>query len=81
MFGYSMGAGVALMLTVKHPEMVRKVAFASVMYNTGGLHPGLIDGLAGLKPEHMMGSPWQVEDATIAPCPEIFLRWSPRSRT
>src|SRR5215216_3166426 len=51
LFGYSMGAGVALMVAIKHPDRVRKLVLASVTYNTDGLHPGLMKGLEGLQPE------------------------------
>lgn len=71
-FGYSMGAGVALLTAIRHPEVVRKLAVASVTYSPEGMHPGLMEGMSGLKPEHLMGSPWQVEYATIAPRPEDF---------
>jgi len=72
LFGYSMGAGVALQVAIKYPDLVRKLVVASVTYTKDGLHPGLIEGLAGLKPEYMMGTPWQEEYARIAPRPEDF---------
>jgi pimeloyl-ACP methyl ester carboxylesterase len=71
-FGYSMGAGAALFLALKHPALVRKLAVASVTYNVGGLHPGLLDGLDQIKPEMMHGSPWHTEYLNIAPKPENF---------
>ena len=45
-FGYSMGAAVALRVALRHPEMVRKLVLASVTYNLSGIHPGLMEGLA-----------------------------------
>jgi len=72
LFGYSMGAGIALQLAIQHPELVRKVVVAAVTYNNDGFHPGLIAGLEGLQPEHLMGTPWQEEYARIAPNPEDF---------
>src|SRR5947208_4957827 len=42
-FGYSLGAAVALYLALQHPEMVRKLVIASVSYRNDGLHPGLIE--------------------------------------
>jgi pimeloyl-ACP methyl ester carboxylesterase len=71
-FGYSMGAGVALQIAIRHPEVVRKLVVASDTYNNSGFHPGLIAGLANLKPEHMAGSPWQEEYTRLAPKPEDF---------
>jgi pimeloyl-ACP methyl ester carboxylesterase len=72
LFGYSMGAGIALEIAIRHPKLVRKLVVASVTYNTGGFHPGLIDGLANMKPEYMAGTSWQVEYAQIAPKPGDF---------
>jgi pimeloyl-ACP methyl ester carboxylesterase len=71
-FGYSMGASVALHFVLRHPEMVRKLVLASATYNLGGIHPGLMDGLAEMNPEMMFGSPWHDEYLQIAPHPEDF---------
>src|SRR5574341_840580 len=57
-FGYSMGAGVALHLAIRHPEVLRKLVLASVTYTMSGIHPGLMEGLGEMKPEMMFGSPW-----------------------
>src|SRR5690349_6901776 len=43
-FGYSMGAGVALQVAIRHPAVVRKLILASVSYTLSGLHPGLMEG-------------------------------------
>ena len=72
LFGYSMGAGVALQVVIRHPGVVRKLVLASVTYLLDGVHPGLMDGLAEMKPEMMYGSPWHVEYTQIAPDPEYF---------
>lgn len=71
-FGYSMGAGVALHVVIRHPEVVRKLVLASVTYTMNGIHPGLMEGLAAMKPEMMFGSPWHEEYMQIAPHPENF---------
>jgi pimeloyl-ACP methyl ester carboxylesterase len=71
-FGYSMGAGVALQVAIRHPEVVRKLMFASVTYNRSGLHPGLMEGLENMRPEDMFRSPWHEEYIRIAPNPEDF---------
>src|SRR5512134_3460465 len=49
--GYSMGAGVALHLAIRHPEVIRKLVLISVTYTLSGVHPGLMDGLGEMKPE------------------------------
>jgi pimeloyl-ACP methyl ester carboxylesterase len=71
-FGFSMGAGIALQVAIRHPEMVRKLVLASVTYKLDGVHPGLMEGLAEMKPEMMFGSPWHEEYMRIAPRPEDF---------
>jgi pimeloyl-ACP methyl ester carboxylesterase len=73
-FGYSMGAGVALHLAIRHPEVLRKLILASVTYTMSGMHPGLMEGLGEMKPEMMYGSPWHDEYLKIAPHPEHFNR-------
>jgi pimeloyl-ACP methyl ester carboxylesterase len=73
-FGYSMGAGVALRVAIRHPEVVRKLVVASVGINQAGLHPGLMEGLGEMTPQMMHGSPWHDEYMRIAPRPEDFNR-------
>jgi len=70
--GYSTGAAVALHVAIRHPGLVRKLVLASVSYNLGGIHPGLMDGLGETKAEMMHGSPWHTEYLQIAPHPENF---------
>jgi pimeloyl-ACP methyl ester carboxylesterase len=71
-FGYSMGSDIALHVVVRHPDVVRKLVLASATYTLTGVHPGLMDGLAEMKPEMMFGSPWHEEYLRIAPRPEDF---------
>ncbi|HWQ12595.1 MAG TPA: alpha/beta hydrolase [Roseiflexaceae bacterium] len=71
-FGYSMGAAVALQLAIRRPDVVRKLVLASVTYTLGGIHPGLMEGLGEMKPAMMYGSPWHEEYTRIAPHPEYF---------
>ena len=71
-FGYSLGAAVALHVAIRHPEVVRKLVLASVTYTMSGIHPGLMDGLANMRPEMMFGSPWHEEYIQIAPNPDNF---------
>jgi pimeloyl-ACP methyl ester carboxylesterase len=51
---------------------VRKLVLASVTFNQSGVHPGLMDGFADMKPEMMFGSPWHEEYLHIAPRPDDF---------
>ena len=73
-FGYSMGAGVALHFAIRHPELLSKLMLASVTYNMSGVHSGLMEGMAEMKPEMMHGSPWHEEYTRLAPHPEDFAR-------
>jgi pimeloyl-ACP methyl ester carboxylesterase len=72
LFGYSVGAAVALQIAIRHPALLRKQVLASVSYTSEGLHPGLMAGLEGMRPEQMMGTPWYEEYLEIAPHPEQF---------
>ena len=74
-FGYSMGAFVALNLVIRHPELVRKLVLASISYTLSGVHPGLMDGLGEMTPDMMYGSPWHDEYLKIAPHPEHFAKF------
>jgi pimeloyl-ACP methyl ester carboxylesterase len=71
-FGYSTGAAVALQVVLRHPDVVRKLALASVTYTMAGVHPSLMEGLGEMTPEMMHGSPWHDEYVRIAPDPEDF---------
>jgi pimeloyl-ACP methyl ester carboxylesterase len=71
-FGYSTGAAVALRVAIRQPDVVRKLVLASVTYTMGGVHPGLMEGLATMTPDMMYGSPWHEEYVRIAPRPEDF---------
>jgi pimeloyl-ACP methyl ester carboxylesterase len=73
-FGYSMGASVALQVVIRHPEVVRKLVLASITYTMSGLHPGLMEGMGNMAPEMMHGSPWHEEYLQIAPHPEDFAK-------
>jgi len=72
--GYSMGAGVALQVIIRHPEVVRKLVLVSIFSKMSGAHPGLMEGLGEMKPEMMYGSPFHEEYMQIAPHPEQFNR-------
>jgi len=72
--GYSMGAGVALQVAIRHPDVATKLVLISVTYQMSGIHPGLMEGLGEMKPEMMHGSPWHDEYIRIAPRPEDFNR-------
>ena len=68
-FGYSLGAGVAVELAIRHPELVRRLVAASVTYSVEGFHPGMVEGMDALQPEQLAGTPFAQEYASIAPNP------------
>jgi pimeloyl-ACP methyl ester carboxylesterase len=74
LFGWSLGAGVALQTAIRHPEVVRKLVLASVTYNRGGLYPELLAGIEHSKSEDLAGTPFYEEYTSIAPHPQDFPR-------
>jgi pimeloyl-ACP methyl ester carboxylesterase len=73
LFGYSMGGGVALQIALKQPGLVRKlVAGGGTVYNREGFHPGLLDGVEGVTPEMLHGTPFHAAYLEAAPRPEDF---------
>lgn len=70
--GYSMGAGVALQISLKHPQLVRKQVLAAGGLDANAMHPGLLENLAELKPEMLHGSPFHNDYLKNAPRPEDF---------
>jgi len=74
LFGWSLGAGVALQTAIRHPEVVRKLVLASVTFNRGGLYPQLLAGIENSKPEDLAGTPFYEEYIRIAPNPQDFPR-------
>jgi pimeloyl-ACP methyl ester carboxylesterase len=74
LFGYSLGAGVALQTALRHRERVRKLVLASVTYNSAGLYPELLAGIERAQPADLVGMLFYEEYARIAPRPEDFGR-------
>lgn len=70
--GWSLGAGVALQIAIRHPEVVRKLVLASVTYKSDGLYPELLMGIEDVKPEDLAGTPFYEEYTRIAPHPQNF---------
>ena len=70
--GWSMGAAVALRLGTDHADRVGRLVLASVSFHDGGLHPGLLDGIQDLRPEHLHGSEFHEEYLRTAPDPAGF---------
>jgi pimeloyl-ACP methyl ester carboxylesterase len=68
-FGYSSGSAVAVELALKRPQLVRKLVVASFSYRLDGVHPGLLEGIQGITPEALAGTPFEESYAKTAPNP------------
>lgn len=71
-FGYSMGAAVALQVAIRHPQLVRKLIAASVTYNSDGMYPELLPMFETITPEMFAGTPMEAEYKRLAPNPDYF---------
>ncbi|MBN9386892.1 MAG: alpha/beta hydrolase [Chloroflexi bacterium] len=71
-FGYSLGAGVALQVALRYPELVRKLVLASVSYKTAGMYPEMLAGMDYITPEVFEGTPTKANYDQIAPNPANF---------
>jgi pimeloyl-ACP methyl ester carboxylesterase len=71
-FGYSMGAGVALQLAIRHPGAVRRLVVASVSYTSEGMQPELHEMIPTITPEMFAGSPFEAAYKELAPNPGDF---------
>lgn len=73
--GYSLGAGTALRLTIKHPELVAKLIAVSTPFAWAGWHDYNSQGMRAMSSslaESMQGSPIYDEYVRIAPDPANF---------
>ena len=71
--GYSLGAGVAMQVAMRHPAQVRRMAVMSATYRTDGLHPEMTAAAdPGAALEQLSGSIYHQAYRDVAPDPE---RW------
>jgi pimeloyl-ACP methyl ester carboxylesterase len=70
--GYSLGAGVALQVVLRYPQLVGKLVLASVSYTTGGMYPELLAGMEQITPAVFEGTPWKEDYDRIVPNPAAF---------
>ena len=71
--GWSLGAGAALQVTIRHPETVRKLVVVSTVFKRDGWYPEIRAAMAQLGPavaEQLKPSPLYQTYARIAPKPE-----------
>jgi pimeloyl-ACP methyl ester carboxylesterase len=70
--GYSLGGGVALQTTIRHPKMVRKMAVVSAVFRSDGWYPEIRAGMRSMNTqaaEAMVGSPMHQAYISTAPNP------------
>jgi pimeloyl-ACP methyl ester carboxylesterase len=70
--GYSMGAGTALQLAIRHPEKVKRLVVVSGSFKTSGMYPEVVRMLPTITPEAFKGSPMEAEYKKISPTPDHF---------
>jgi pimeloyl-ACP methyl ester carboxylesterase len=70
--GYSMGAGVGLQLTIRHPARVRKFVGASMAFAYNGMPAEAIEMFPTITPEMFKGGPMEAEYRRLAPNPDDF---------
>jgi pimeloyl-ACP methyl ester carboxylesterase len=71
-FGYSMGAGAAIRLTMDYPARVERLVAASGSINYDSLPPYFYDMIKGMTPEMFEGTPFIEEYNKYAPDPNGF---------
>ena len=70
--GYSMGAGVALQLAIRHPALVRRLVPISGSYSHAGVQPEAAAMFPSITPEMFAGSPMEQAYQALAPDPAAF---------
>ena len=70
--GYSMGAGVALQLGIRHPGLARRLVVASASYTSAGIQPEAWAMFPSISPEMFAGGPMEEAYRRVAPDPGAF---------
>jgi pimeloyl-ACP methyl ester carboxylesterase len=70
--GYSLGGGVALQASIRHPEMVDKLVVVSGTYRTDGWYPEVMATIAKMTPDNFTGTPIRDGYNKVAPNPAAF---------
>jgi pimeloyl-ACP methyl ester carboxylesterase len=69
--GYSLGAGMAMQVAIRHPGRVRRLAALSTSYRSDGLHAEMTAAVADDSAlEQLSGSPYHRAYQAVAPDPE-----------
>jgi pimeloyl-ACP methyl ester carboxylesterase len=70
--GYSMGAGVAVQLAIRHPQLVKKAVLISGSYSDEGMQPSLKPMIPQMTASAFDGTPMRAEYDSLAPDPKRF---------
>ena len=70
--GYSMGAGVAMQLAIRHPAKVRKVVSISGVFRHDGWVKEALDAFPKTTSEMFKGSPIESDYKKLSPTPDKF---------
>jgi pimeloyl-ACP methyl ester carboxylesterase len=69
-FGYSMGAGIALEIAMRHSDLVSRLIVVSLAYSRDGFHPEIVEVIESTKPDDLAGSVFEEAYAKTAPNPD-----------
>ena len=70
--GYSMGAGVALQVAIRHPSKVRKVVSISGVFRHDGWVQEALDAFPQASAEAFKGTPIEADYKKLSPTPDAF---------
>ena len=76
--GYSMGAGVAMQMAIRHPEHVRKVVSISGVFRHDGWVKEALDAFEHMTSDAFKGSPIEADYQKLSPTPNEFPRFVKR---
>ncbi len=71
LFGFSVGGAVALYLTIKHPELVRKAIISSVSFGPSGDRAENSGAVGSMKVDMLAGTPMEAEYLAKSPHPDL----------
>lgn len=81
LMGYSLGGGVALQTTIRHPGVIRKLVVVSAPYKRDGWYPEVLAGMASITVEAMSGTPMHAAYLSIAPRHEDWSALADKTRS
>jgi pimeloyl-ACP methyl ester carboxylesterase len=76
--GYSMGAGVAMQMAIRHPDNVRKVVSVSGVFRHDGWVKEALDAFRHMTADAFKGSPIEADYKKLSPTPDEFPRFVKR---